>query len=292
MLKNLSKKLILKQTPATTFGEVTYPKGGTFGPRIQLDFQLFLLLRGTCTIRIGEDQISLTQGQSILLRPAKEEYFQFSKSAESIHRWVAIAPQRVAKTLISRFPHQSSPTTRSPHLEAILRTGLATTSDDITARDYLDQLGQCALEAYCLDLSPAHRSNSSPRPNSLQRLEEILPNHLHRPLTLSDLAALAHVSSSHLSKLFRDHYGISPMRHLWLTRTDYGAKLLRETGLTVSEIAWQCGFQTPFHFSRWIRQQYGNSPRAYRRTAWGGESSKIQENHSAVRNQLSHPNEN
>ena len=35
------------------------------------------------------------------------------------------------------------------------------------------------------------------------------------------------------------------------------------------EIALRCGFQTPFHFSRWVRETEGASPREVRARAWG-----------------------
>jgi AraC-like DNA-binding protein len=55
---------------------------------------------------------------------------------------------------------------------------------------------------------------------------------------------------------------------VWEVRTRRGALLLRETGLTVGEVAFRCGFQTPFHFSRWVRELFGVSPRALRAKAW------------------------
>ena len=68
------------------------------------------------------------------------------------------------------------------------------------------------------------------------------------------------------------------MRYVWEARTRRGAQLLRETGLTVSEIAYRCGFQTPFHFSRWVKQVHGMSPKEFRAQAWGrGESREMQQ---------------
>jgi transcriptional regulator GlxA family with amidase domain len=61
---------------------------------------------------------------------------------------------------------------------------------------------------------------------------------------------------------------LTPIRHVWEARTRRGAQLLRETGLTVGEVAFRCGFQTPFHFSRWVRELYGVPPRALRTKAW------------------------
>ncbi|MGH8017223.1 MAG: helix-turn-helix transcriptional regulator [Opitutaceae bacterium] len=69
-------------------------------------------------------------------------------------------------------------------------------------------------------------------------------------------------------KLFKCHLHATPMRHVWETRTRQGMRLLRDTGLTVSEIASRCGFSTPFHFSRWVRTISGVAPREFRARAW------------------------
>jgi AraC-like DNA-binding protein len=47
--------------------------------------------------------------------------------------------------------------------------------------------------------------------------------------------------------------------------------MLRETGLTVAEVANRCGFQSPFHFSRWVRALHGAPPRAVRAQAWAAQ---------------------
>jgi AraC family L-rhamnose operon regulatory protein RhaS len=45
--------------------------------------------------------------------------------------------------------------------------------------------------------------------------------------------------------------------------------MLTETGLTIAEIAYTCGFKNQFHFSRKVTECQGMSPREFRRKAWG-----------------------
>jgi len=44
----------------------------------------------------------------------------------------------------------------------------------------------------------------------------------------------------------------------------------RDSGFGVGEIAYRCGFQTPFHFSRWVRATESRSPREVRTQVWTG----------------------
>jgi transcriptional regulator GlxA family with amidase domain len=71
---------------------------------------------------------------------------------------------------------------------------------------------------------------------------------------------------------FRAKMGTTPARYLWRFRTERGAAMLGETGLTIAEIADRCGFKSPFHFSRIIKQHFGQSPKSLRRQAWTPEA--------------------
>ena len=60
---------------------------------------------------------------------------------------------------------------------------------------------------------------------------------------------------------------------LWLlgrgaiARLEQGVQLLRHTGLNVREIAFRCGFASPFHFSRLVKARHGAAPRELRKGA-------------------------
>ncbi|WP_395447970.1 helix-turn-helix transcriptional regulator [Aminobacter sp. UC22_36] len=72
------------------------------------------------------------------------------------------------------------------------------------------------------------------------------------------------VTPQHLVSSFRKHIGVAPVRYLWQVRASRGHFLLLQTGLPISDIAYQCGYKNPFHFSRPISDQFGMSPRQVR----------------------------
>jgi AraC-like DNA-binding protein len=76
-------------------------------------------------------------------------------------------------------------------------------------------------------------------------------------------------SRTTLIRKFQTSLGQTPGRYLWQLRTEKGLGMLRNSGLTVAEIAELCGFSNPFHFSRRVRATTGISPREVRRKAWG-----------------------
>jgi AraC family transcriptional regulator of arabinose operon len=94
--------------------------------------------------------------------------------------------------------------------------------------------------------------------------------HRHYPeeVSLNRLALVASVTPEHLIRLFNKHLGVTPIQYLWQHRIDRGLHLLRNTGLSVGEIAEQCGFKTSYHFTRSIKQATGRAPTEIRKLSW------------------------
>ena len=56
----------------------------------------------------------------------------------------------------------------------------------------------------------------------------------------------------------------TPSTYIKRIRMEVAARLLKETGLPVNEIALRTGFSNPKYFSITFKQTYGNSPKDYR----------------------------
>ena len=67
------------------------------------------------------------------------------------------------------------------------------------------------------------------------------------------LLELANVSPAHLSRTMRVHYDTSPTRFVADLRLEHASALLATTDLTVTEIAYRCGFASQSYFTRRFR---------------------------------------
>ncbi|MCJ2050119.1 helix-turn-helix transcriptional regulator [Methylobacterium sp. J-070] len=85
----------------------------------------------------------------------------------------------------------------------------------------------------------------------------------------AQVAAAVGVSLRHLQALFRAN-GRNIAAWIWQRRLDKAAQRLSDPGglnVSISEVAYRCGFVDQAHFSRRFRDRYGTSPREYRRAA-------------------------
>jgi AraC family transcriptional regulator, exoenzyme S synthesis regulatory protein ExsA len=83
-------------------------------------------------------------------------------------------------------------------------------------------------------------------------------------LPLEAFAKLCNCSLSTFKREFRRHYGVAPGRWLLEQRLQCSERLLTTTGMSVTEIVFECGFEQPAHFARAFKARFGQPPSEYR----------------------------
>src|SRR4029453_2583472 len=74
-----------------------------------------------------------------------------------------------------------------------------------------------------------------------ERVQQALEKNLADDVFLAHSAKEAGASRGHLIKVVGEQWGATPMEIFWRHRTDAAARLLRETGLTIGEVAARTG---------------------------------------------------
>ena len=94
---------------------------------------------------------------------------------------------------------------------------------------------------------------------------ELMHAHMHRDLSLEEIAAAAHLSPFHFARLFKKLTGATPHAYLGSLRAARAQALLAETDLAITEVGARVGYMSSSHFARAFRQSTGISPSAYRK---------------------------
>ena len=93
---------------------------------------------------------------------------------------------------------------------------------------------------------------------------------LARVWTVEALAGAGGMSRTAFVERFVRLVGMPPIRYLAQARLAAARALLREPGLTASEIAYRVGFEAPVAFNRAFKRAFGLPPAAWRRRERGG----------------------
>ena len=128
--------------------------------------------------------------------------------------------------------------------------------------------GEClanALAVYLLDRYTVRRYTPVAYKGGLPgyRLKRVLDHigdNLIDDLSLSQLAAIAGMSTHYFAEMFRQSTGCAPHRYVLLRRIERAKGRLRDSKCSVIEAALHAGFQNPSHFARMFRKFVGMSP--------------------------------
>ena len=94
--------------------------------------------------------------------------------------------------------------------------------------------------------------------------DEIITANTYNNLSIPELAHLTSRSESTFKRDFKKWYNDSPAKFFKTKRLEKSADLLKISDTPISEIAWECGFENPAHFSASFHDNYNQSPRDYR----------------------------
>ncbi len=89
--------------------------------------------------------------------------------------------------------------------------------------------------------------------------------HYSEDISVGDIADAAGYSRCHFTRQFKKIHGESPAKYLRDLRFGHAARMLRQSRLSVKEIAVSCGFPDESHFCRIFREHYGVTPDGYRK---------------------------
>lgn len=86
----------------------------------------------------------------------------------------------------------------------------------------------------------------------------------HEAWPVRRLARVSGVSAAHFARSFKQAFGLPPHRYLLTRRVERAIALLRDTDLSITEVAFRVGWESLGTFGRTFRDITGASPGAVR----------------------------
>lgn len=124
------------------------------------------------------------------------------------------------------------------------------------------------LELVAARLAHAHERELGVAPGqrhaALGRAMTYIESNLSERLSIEQIARAAAISPRTLMRLFRNEAGASVVGFILQRRVARARQLLRQTGRTCAEIAFECGFGSVQHFNRMFRRFERASPTQWR----------------------------
>jgi AraC family transcriptional regulator len=156
-----------------------------------------------------------------------------------------------------------------PQIEAIALSLLSELrSDGLGGKLYVESLANI-LGIHLLRHHSSVKQPSRSRPVGLTRTTlrpaiTYIEEHLAEDLSLSDIAAVVHLSPYHFARLFKESIGFPPHQYVIQRRVERAKLLLSTTNWSLTTIAHTVGFAHESHLALHFKRLTGLTPRSYR----------------------------
>jgi AraC family transcriptional regulator, exoenzyme S synthesis regulatory protein ExsA len=128
---------------------------------------------------------------------------------------------------------------------------------------------QTKLREFVLLISKVQNQSPVDFLAALFKLNEIpfknaIHNNLYSNMNVSEFAKLCNMSLSTFKRKFSEVFQESPKKYIENARLEKAAKTIMESDMRISDIAYDCGYETISTFNRSFKSKFGKSPRQYR----------------------------
>ena len=107
----------------------------------------------------------------------------------------------------------------------------------------------------------------SPHAHILKQAQEFIAAQYRQNLTLEQVARHVGLSPTYFSRIFKQEMGYTFVDYLTHVRLEEAKRLLRTTPLTLAEISYTVGYQSPNYISELFKTMEGTTASNYRRNA-------------------------
>ncbi len=237
---------------------------------------ILYLVRGLVWLRVGHDELDFHGGQLVTIPPGAEKAGGDDVLAPCELYWLLLRlPRRCPRGFLGLQPAQG----RTLH-RALWRRPSTVQFAPATAPGLLADLAALARQRDALSALAGRATLlrllallcQPPRPEPAARVNSaavsaavgLMRTHLATPLSIPAIARRVGLSPSHFHRQFNAETGVTPGSFYLWQRVAAARRLLRESNLSIVEIALRCGFTSSQYFAICFRRQCGQTPRAYR----------------------------
>ena len=116
-----------------------------------------------------------------------------------------------------------------------------------------------------IQMQQSHIKLTSFSDNLSNALQYIHEHFTESTLTIKKIAEVSSLSESHFRRVFKNCFGVSPLRYINDMRIDFALELLASNYYKIYEISEMVGFADAKYFSIFIKKETGHSPFDYKK---------------------------
>ena len=239
------------------------------------DYEIIYVTNGQVRINVSGMEILMGKGDMIFLN--KNANHNIDIIGDTYTRYIATISSKefdkhfAESDLLSLFRY--SPNQNYYHIQTANFSDIANLFDKIMSESqkepdrYTDELITSYLREiliYAWRLSGDKFVINDDIKSKVFKVQNILENNYQTNITIEEICKTLYISTYYLTRNFTKHIGISPKQYLINIRLNNAGKLLKNTSMSIAEIAEKSGFQSTSNFISYFKKYFGITPRKFR----------------------------
>lgn len=240
---------------------------------------LLFVLNGKYIANFGDETLQIDRGEGLLIQRThfvEYEKLGFTDNDRPYESLMFFLNDDLIKDFLSFYKIEKNAANDQPALSKIafnsaiqsfLKSVLDSFNADFSSNPtYL----QNKLFELLFNLSSINPNliNALAQFTSLQSIDltKVMEENFRQNLNLEEFAYKAGRSLASFKRDFKKIYNATPHKWLMEKRLEFAKQLLESSKISISDACYDAGFETPAHFSRLFKKQYGFAPSELKRT--------------------------
>lgn len=229
----------------------------------QLGYTLHYVIEGSGNLYLNGKEFHISEKQLFFLPPNEEQMYYPDEDNKWKYIWFYFSGNQASQLGESMGFSTEAPNRTlkdSKRIEAMILDMLADAD-----RGKMNEYKAKAVFYAIVGAMAEHESGELIAKNCADEAARFLDTNFARSdFSVETLCSLLYVSHSALCKVFKDEYGVTPLKYLIQIRMQHASKLLAESNIPVRDIAELSGYKDEIHFMKTFKKYYGITSTEYR----------------------------
>ncbi len=231
------------------------------------DYHILYIAKGCCHVYENGEELKAEAGSVVAYFPGEPQQYTFFANEKTISYYVHFIGENLDSVL------------RELGFEKrrIANIGISSTIGSLFDKMITEfQLKRAFYEYYCQgllfnilsvigrkinDRTNDIRHETNTRMNEIRKL---MHSQFDVTKSVEEYAKLCNLSESRFSHIFKEEFGISPKHYMIKVKVQKAKDLLKDTDLSIFQVAEMVGIDNQNYFSRLFKKHTGQSPNEYR----------------------------
>ncbi|MGM9551068.1 MAG: AraC family transcriptional regulator [Clostridia bacterium] len=241
------------------YGHEDCAPGYSIGNFVRSNYLIHYIHKGSGVYKANGREYSLKANDAFLIRPDEITYYAASKEDPWEYSWVEFSGDGISKFLEETdFSDDNLALSNIPECaEHIKKLVSADVTNQYLLAGYLYQF---------LSVFVSYKPNTGSMADEYVKaaVNYIHTFYYHTNINVEQISSFIGIDRSYLYRIFKEKTGVSPKKYIIDYKLKTAAKLLRETSLSVGQVALSAGFDDQLYFSTVFKKCYGLPPTKYR----------------------------